>query len=162
VYSLSIGSSLRLQLVVTNTGQTPIRFEEALHTYFNVSDAEAVRVRGLDQIAYLDNVDANHRKMQSGDVIFTGKTDNAYIDVPAAAELLDPANHRILRTEKEYSATTVVWNPWKEDAAALSDLGDEEWRQFACVEASNILGSAITLEPGRTHSMQAIISLLAL
>jgi glucose-6-phosphate 1-epimerase len=162
VYTLSIGSSLRLQLVVTNTGQTPFRFEEALHTYFRVSQAEAVSVRGLDQVAYLDNVDANHRKVQSGDVIFTGKTDNAYIDVPSAAELLDPANHRIFRTEKGNSATTVVWNPWQEGAAALSDLGDEEWRQFACVEASNILGSAITLEPGRTHSMLAIISLHAL
>ena len=161
VHILSIGSSLRLQLSATNTGQTPFRFEEALHTYFRVSQAEAVRVRGLDQVAYLDNVDANRKKTQSGDVIFTGKTDNAYLDVRSAADLIDPAGRRTIRTEKENSATTVVWNPWQEGAAALSDLGDDEWRQFACVEASNILGSAISLAPGQEHSMQAILSVVS-
>jgi glucose-6-phosphate 1-epimerase len=160
VHILSIGSSLRLQLVVTNTGQSSFRFEAALHTYFRVSQAEGVSVRGLDQVAYLDNVNGNREKTQSGDLIFSGKTDNAYIDILGAAELIDPAGRRTLRTEKDNSATTVVWNPWQEGAASLSDLGDEEWRQFACVEASNILGSAISLAPGQTHRLQAILSVV--
>lgn len=159
---LSIGRSLRLELVVTNTGQTPFRFEEALHTYFRVSQAETVRVRGLDQVKYLDNVDGNRHKTQSGDLIFTAKTDNAYLDVRSAAELIDPAGRRILRTEKENSATTVVWNPWQDGAGWLSDLGDEEWSQFACIEASNILGAAISLAPGQQHRMQASIRAVAL
>jgi glucose-6-phosphate 1-epimerase len=159
---ITVGSSLRLQLVVTNTGQTPFRFEEALHTYFRVGEAEKASIRGLDQVTYLDNVDRNHQKTQSGDVIFTGKTDNAYLDVRGAAELIDAAARRTLRTEKENSVTTVVWNPWQEGAASLSDLGDEEWRQFACVEASNILGSAISLAPGQEHRLQAVICVLAL
>ena len=110
----------------------------------------------------LDNVDGNHQKTQSGDVIFTGKTDNAYLDVRGAAELIDPAGRRTIRTEKENSATTVVWNPGQDGAASLSDLGDEEWRQFACVEASNILGSSISLAPGQEHRMHAMINVLAL
>jgi glucose-6-phosphate 1-epimerase len=148
-------------LNVTNTGQIPFRFEEALHTYFRVSQAEKVSVRGLDQITYLDNVDGNRRKTQSGDLIFTAKTDNAYIDVPSPAELIDPTWHRKIQTEKVNSATTVVWNPWQDGAASLGDLGNNEWRQFACVEASNILGSAISLAPGQEHRMQAIISVVS-
>jgi glucose-6-phosphate 1-epimerase len=159
VHIVSIGRSLKLQLVVTNTGQTSFRFEEALHTYFRVSAAEDVRIRGLDQVPYLDNVDENRKKTQSGDLILKGKTDNAYLDVPSAAELIDPAR-RSIRTEKKNSATTVVWNPWRDGAAALSDLGDEEWRQFACVEASNILSSTIDLAPGKEHRMQATLSVL--
>jgi glucose-6-phosphate 1-epimerase len=155
---LTIGKSLRLELIVTNTGQTPFRFEEALHTYFRVSQIEKVSIRGLDQIAYLDNIDGNRRKTQSGDLILTATTDNAYIDVHRAAELIDPAWRRTIRTEKGNSATTVVWNPWQAGAASLSDLGDDEWRQFACVEASNILASAISLAPSQEHRMQAIIS----
>ena len=158
VHKLSIGESLRLELNVTNTGQTHFRFEEALHTYFRVSQAEKVSIRGLDQITYLDNIDGNRRKNQSGDLIFTAKTDNAYLDVPSPAELIDPAFGRRIRTEKVNSATTVVWNPWQEGAASLSDLGDDEWRQFACVEASNILDSAVFLGPGQEHSMKATIS----
>jgi glucose-6-phosphate 1-epimerase len=161
VHKLSIGKSLRLELNATNTGQIPFRFEEALHTYFRVSEAEKVSIRGLDQIAYLDNVDGNRGKNQSGDLIFTAKTDNAYIDVHSPAELIDPAWRRRIRTEKVNSATTVVWNPGQEGAASLSDLGNDEWRQFACVEASNILGSAISLAPGEQHSMQATINVLA-
>jgi glucose-6-phosphate 1-epimerase len=161
MYIVSIGRFLKLQLVVTNTGQTSFRFEEALHTYFQVSQVENVRIRGLDQVTYLDNVDENRKKTQSGDVILTGKTDNAYLDVRGAAELIDPERRRNLRTEKGNSATTVVWNPWQEGAASLSDLGDEEWRQFACVEASNILGSAISLAPGQEKSMQAILSVVS-
>jgi len=160
VHVLSIGKSLRLQLVVANTGQTPFRFEEALHTYFQVSQAGKTSVHGLDQVKYLDNVDANRQKTQSGDLIFTGKTDNAYLDVRGAAELIDPEAHRTLRTEKENSATTVVWNPWQEGAASLSDLGNDEWRQFACVEASNILGSAINLAPGQEHTLKANLCVL--
>jgi glucose-6-phosphate 1-epimerase len=155
---ISIGRSLRLQLIVTNTGQTPFRFEEALHTYFQVSQAENVIIRGLDQIGYLDNVDGNRKKNQSGELILSAKTDNAYIDVHGAAELIDPTWHRMIQTEKENSATTVVWNPWREGATALTDLGDDEWQRFACVEASNILDSAILLAPGHEHKMQANIS----
>ncbi len=162
VHVLSIGSSLRLQLVVTNTGQTPFRFEEALHTYFRVSQAEGISVRGLEGASYLDNVDGNRQKTQSGYLVFTGKTDNAYLDVHGAAELIDPAGRRTIRTEKENSATTVIWNPWQEGAASLSDLGDEEWQQFACVESSNILGSAISLAPGQEHRMHASLSVHAL
>jgi glucose-6-phosphate 1-epimerase len=157
---ISIGRSLQLQLFVMNTGPTPFHFEEALHSYFRVSQAEKVSIRGLDQITYLDNIDGNRKKTQSADLILTAKTDNAYIDVHSAAELIDQTWRRIVRTEKENSAMTVVWNPWEQGAALLNDLGNDEWQRFACVEASNILGSAIFLAPGQEHRMQATVSVV--
>ena len=160
-YTLSIGASLELALHVTNTGQSPFRFEEALHTYFRVSEAGQAIVRGLGGAAYLDNVDGNRQKNQSGDLTFTAKTDNAYLDVPGPADLIDPAGRRSLRTEKVNSATTVVWNPGQEGAASIEDLGNSEWRQFVCVEASNILSSAISLAPGEQHRMAATIRVLS-
>jgi glucose-6-phosphate 1-epimerase len=160
-HRLSIGRSLELELHVTNTGQTSFSFEEALHTYFRVGEAERVTIRGLDQVAYLDNLDGNRRKTQTGDLIFTRKTDNAYLDVSGPAEVIDPAWYRNIRTEKVNSANTVVWNPWVDGASSIVDLGDHEWREFACVEACNIFGSAITLAPGGEHKMQAIISIAA-
>jgi glucose-6-phosphate 1-epimerase len=53
-----------------------------------------------------------------------------------------------------------VWNPWQQGAASLADLGDDEWQRMACVEACNILGSAISLAPGRQHTMRATLSLV--
>ena len=159
VHRVTIGRTLGLELTATNTGAAILSFEEALHTYFRVGEARNVRVRGLDQVMYLDNTDGNREKIQSGDVVFGGATDNAYLNAHGAVELVDPATHRALRTDKENSATTVVWNPWQQGAASLADLGDDEWQWMACVEASNILGSSISLAPGQQHTMRATLSI---
>jgi glucose-6-phosphate 1-epimerase len=54
-----------------------------------------------------------------------------------------------------------VWNPWETGAKALSDMEDDEWRQMVCAEASNILGSAVELVPGESHTMTATIGVEA-
>jgi len=156
---ITIGTTLRLELTAINTGSTPFSFEEALHTYFRVGHAASARVRGLNGVSYLDNVDQNREKIQSGDLVLTGTTDNAYINTQSTAELVDPLLRRTLRTEKENSRTTIVWNPWQRGAASLSDLGDDEWQQMTCVEASNILSSAVSLPPGDKHAMRADLSM---
>jgi glucose-6-phosphate 1-epimerase len=69
----------------------------------------------------------------------------------------DSALKRRIRVTKQNSLTTVVWNPWREGAKSLADLGKEEWQQMVCVEASNVLGLAVGLEPGQQHSMKATI-----
>jgi glucose-6-phosphate 1-epimerase len=154
------GAQLTVALTVTNTGQAPFSFEEALHTYHRVGDATQVAVSGLDGTAYLDNVDGNLRKMQHGEVIFAGPTDNAYMETHSALLLRDPVLRRTLRVDKRGSRTTVVWNPWANGAATMADLGDDEWREMACVEASNILSGAVTLEAGQSHTMETVISIL--
>lgn len=156
-HRITVGQTLRLELIAINSGPTEFRFEEALHTYFRVGDAARVEIAGLDQIAFLDNTDANREKIQTGSLVLTKTTDNAYLNTQSAADLIDPVLKRSLRTEKLNSATTVVWNPWSQGAAGLSDMGSDEWRQMTCVEASNILGSAITLSPGERHAMGAIL-----
>jgi glucose-6-phosphate 1-epimerase len=155
---ITIGVTLGLELTAANTGSAPLSFEEALHTYFHVAQVEGVRVRGLNGVTYLDNIDQNHEKTQSGDLVLTGTTDNAYLNTLGAAELIDPILRRTVRTEKENSRTTVVWNPWQQGAASLSDLGEDEWRQMTCVEASNVLSSTVSLAPGEEHTMRATLS----
>jgi glucose-6-phosphate 1-epimerase len=157
-YRVTVAKDLGLALTVVNTGGSGMRFEEALHTYHRVGDAERVRVTGLDGTAYLDNMDGNREKLQAGDVMFTAQTDNAYLNTTGALEVVDPVLRRRIRTEKGNSQTTVVWNPWREGAKALADLGDEEWRQMACVEASNIIAYAVELGAGEKHTMTAVIS----
>jgi glucose-6-phosphate 1-epimerase len=157
VHRATFGPELKLELTVTNTGSTPLRFEEALHTYHNVGQIRDVRVNGLDGVAYLDNTDSNREKTQSGDLVIAKQTDNAYLNTQGEIELADSALRRRIRIAKENSLTTVVWNPWQEGAKSLADLGNEEWQQMVCVEASNVLGFAVNLAPGRQHLMKATI-----
>jgi len=160
-YRAIVGRALRLELIAANTGSESIRFEEALHTYFKVGNVEDVVVHGLDHVAYLDNNDCNCQKVQAPELRLNGPTDKAYLEIRNACELTDPVLHRKIRTDKRDSSTTILWNPWWQGAVKLADLGDNEWRQMLCIEASNILASAITLEPGEQHTMSATLSAVA-
>ena len=158
LHRVTFGAELRLELVCTNTGTTPVRFEEALHTYNRVSEVECVRLQGLDGTCFLDNTDSNREKTQLGEVMITSQTDNAYLNTQSAVDLIDPKLGRRIRLRKANSNTTVVWNPWREESGALRDLGDGEWMHFLCVEASNIMNAAVALEPGQEHKMTAVLS----
>jgi glucose-6-phosphate 1-epimerase len=162
-HRITVGAELKLELCVTHTGSPdnaePMLIEEALHTYFAVGDAASVRIAGLDEVTFLDNMDGNRSKVQQGDVVYTQPTDSAYLRTTAPVELIDPVLRRRIRTTKHNSMTTVVWNPWQTGAAALADLGDTEWQKMACVEASNIMDYAVTVSPGKQHTMTAVLSL---
>jgi glucose-6-phosphate 1-epimerase len=162
LHRATIGTQLTQGLVTTNTGAGPARFEEALHTYYRVGAAEKVRILGLDGVAYLDNTDGNREKRQEGDIVFTAQTDRAYLDTTHAVEILDPVLRRRIRLEKQNSRTTVVWNPWSTGAQTLSDLGDDEWRIMACVEASNMRAYPVDLAPGQQHIMKTVIQVSAI
>jgi glucose-6-phosphate 1-epimerase len=158
VHRVTFGSELSLELLCTNTGTTSQHFEEALHTYNRVADVGRVRLQGLDSVRFLDNTDSNKAKLQRGDVVIASQTDNAYLDTRSMIDLSDADMRRRIRLTKANSMTTVVWNPWGEGATGLRDLGDGEWMQFICVEASNILDAAINLAPGQQHRMTAVLS----
>ena len=158
VHRVTFGSELRLELACMNTGTTPFRFEEALHTYNRIADIQDARLEGLDGVSYLDNTESNKEKTQRGDAIIAAPTDNAYSNTENEVDLLDANKRRRIRLRKQHSLSTVVWNPWREGAARLEDLGDGEWRQFLCVEAGNIMDAAIHLAPGQEHRMAAVLT----
>jgi len=158
VHRVVFSTELTMELVCTNTGKSDLRFEEALHTYNRVSDVANVRLRGLDTVHFLDNTNANAEEVQHGDVKITSETDNAFLGTRSNVELIDPGLNRQIRLQKGNALTTVIWNPWQEGAARLRDLGDGEWTQFLCVEASNILAASVTLAPREEYKMTAVLS----
>ena len=157
VHRATFGSQLELELVCANTGTTPLRFEEALHTYNHVADVQHVRVLGLDTVRFLDNTDSNKEKVQRGDLAISSQTDSAYLNTSVTVELSDPKMRRRIRLAKANSLTTVVWNPWREKASEMRDLGEDQWTNFLCIEASNILDTAVDLAPGQEHRMTAVL-----
>lgn len=161
MHRITVGAALKLELIVENTGSEGFQFEEALHTYNRVSDPTYIRIAGLDEATYLDNRNNNAMKVQSGDIHFTAATDNAYVETGSSVTIYDAGLSRTIRLDKRHSLTTVVWNPWIEGAAAFADMGDDEWHEFACVEASNILSHAVALQPGQSHTIAASITVSA-
>lgn len=159
-HRIRIGRTLEMTLEVENRGGEVFTFEEALHTYFAISSADAVEVRGLEGAEYLDKVDGGARKRQSDEPLrFTAETDRVFPGTTATCVLRDPGLLRDVVVEKSGSATTVVWNPWIAKAKAMPDFGDDEWPRMACIETANTASEAIVVAPGATHTMTARISL---
>jgi glucose-6-phosphate 1-epimerase len=157
VHRVAFGQELRLELVLTNTGERALRFEEALHAYHRVGHIEKVRLRGLDGVHYVDKTDRNQDKAQQGDIVIRTETDRVYLNTKHEMELEDPVLRRRIRVAKENSFTSVIWNPWVQKARSLSDLGDDEWKQMVCIESSNVAEFAVVLAPGQQHTLKAII-----
>jgi len=155
---VSFGDELRMELIVSNRGSAPFDFEAALHSYFRVGDATTARISGLDESAYIDKTDAGREKPQQGDIVINAQTDRIYRNSTDPVMIEDDSLKRCIKIAKENSHDTVVWNPWSEKAAAMSDLGESHWREFVCVETCNVGGNAVHLAPGGTHNMAAIIS----
>ena len=157
VYRVTFASELRLELVVTNTGKTSLRFEEALHGYHRVGNILNTRVGGLDTVHYIDKTDSDRKKIQHGEIAIVSETDRVYLNTIDAIKLEDPVLRRRTRVAKENSRTTVVWNPWVQKALSLSDFGDDEWMQMICIETSNVSDFGVDLAPGQQHRMTALV-----
>jgi D-hexose-6-phosphate mutarotase len=161
-YRVTVGTTLRLDLAVTNTGDEAVTFEEALHTYLNVGDARRLVVSGLEGTDYVDKTSGGRTVPgESEPVRLTGETDRVYLGTQAETTVEDPAGDRRIVVGKEHSDATVVWNPWVAKAAAMADFGDDEWPGMVCVETCNVGAAAVTLPPGESHTMTAILQVEA-
>jgi glucose-6-phosphate 1-epimerase len=156
-YRVTFGTQLKLELIVINTSATSMRFEEALHSYFSVGDAERAFVQGLDVTHFIDKTDKHVDKQQRGEVRFVSETDRVYLNTRHNLELFDPALKRRLIVQKENSLTTVIWNPWAEKSNALRDLEPSKWKDFICIETANVGPYAVDLAPGQQHTLATLI-----
>jgi len=159
-FRVLVGSELRMELEVRNTGSAPLTYEEALHSYFAVADIHRTSVSGLEGTTLIDKTDRFTRKQQpQAPVTIAKETDQVHVNTTAACVVHDPVWNRRIEVEKEGSQTTIVWNPWIEKTAGMSDMAPDEWKQMICVESGNAADNAVTLGPGETHVLTTVIRL---
>jgi len=158
---VSIGRTLTVELFVDNPDHIAFSFEEALHTYFRISNIEQVSVSGLENSEYFDKVTGRRARQGAEPIRFTGETDRVYAGTPAPCVIHDPGMKRRITIAKRGSDSTVVWNPWVQKARAMADFGDDEWPGMLCIETANVGAAAITLRPEDRHTMTAEISIEA-
>jgi glucose-6-phosphate 1-epimerase len=158
-HRVTFGAQLTMTLEVENRSDAPFGFEAALHTYLHVGDVGAVTVSGLAGATCVDKNAGMRRHVQDAAPLrIAGPTDCMFLGTTAACVVDDAALARRLVIEKEGSASTVVWNPWAEKAAAMADLGPDAWRPMLCIETANVADDAVRLPPGARHAMTARIT----
>jgi D-hexose-6-phosphate mutarotase len=116
-----------------------------------------VEVSGFEELAYLDRLAQSPAQAAEGrPVTLSAETERIYLGTSAEARISDGTG-RTLSISAEGSQSRVVWNPWVAKAAAMPDFGADEWTGMLCVETANVLSDEITLVPGETHTMSAVI-----
>lgn len=157
--TVTLSDRLRVELATTNTGTAPVTITEALHTYFAVGDIRRTQVLGLDGVTYRDKLQDFARLAQHGPIAFAGEVDRIYEETSAGVVIDDAANARAIHIAKSGSLSTVVWNPWIEKSARLSDMPPGTYLGMVCVETTNAGGDVVTLPPRATHRLTAEVSL---
>lgn len=160
--SVTVGETLHMEMTTTNLADHPFMVGEALHTYFNVSDIEKVQITGLEHLTYSDKVAGYTRQLQHGALRFNQEVDRVYLHSSDDCIIRDSGFQRAIRVAKSGSQTTVVWTPWAEKAAEMSDMGrPEEWRTMLCVESANAMENSIIIYPNEAHTLVTEYSLEA-
>ena len=176
---------LTTQLIVENTGTDAFDFQALLHTYLRADITAAAggaagsgaSVHGLGGYAITDKVsgDSGHVQSYDEDVTLTEKTGE--LDCVFIHPDDHPTLHAIVNTgivqqaaapkvrieaagmvdETPVAISAVVWNPGPTKAAAMSDLGDMEYKNMICVEPG-MIGHVPLLAPGKQARLtQSII-----
>ena len=161
LYTVTFGRALSLEMTVQNRAGHPIVFEEALHTYFAVSDIAGVSVTGLAGKTYIDKTDGMQRKTQQGAVTLAKETDSLYLSTSGHFAIEDPQWRRRIAIDAVGAASTIVWNPWAEKGSAMRDLGDPAWRGMVCVENGNAADNEVHLAADSEHKMSTKIAVNA-
>jgi D-hexose-6-phosphate mutarotase len=159
-FAVTVFDKLTMELTIANpSGTESLSFENCLHTYFAIGDIAEVEITGLKGTAFIDKVDNFTQKLESADAIrIESETDRVYLDTIGAVEIHDSGRRRKIRVEKSGSASTVIWNPWATKAKQMADFGDDEFKQMVCVESGNVAQNKITLAPGKSASLKAVLS----
>ena len=86
---------------------------------------------------------------------FSEECDRIYLDVPSELFIEDTALERKIKIAATNSKTAIVWNPWAEISANMADLGDEDYKNFVCVETANAANEVIEIATGNEYKMTA-------
>jgi D-hexose-6-phosphate mutarotase len=160
-YRVRIGRELKCSLKVhlPITATQGAACEVALHTYLAVSDIRNVQVLGLESLPFLNKVPGQSDGAPAGRPIdFTGETDRIYQNTDHSVSVVDSGWRRVITVSKSGSLSTVVWNPWIDKSRRMPDFGDDEWTGMLCVETAAIGSCRLSLQPGDSHTLQAVIA----
>jgi glucose-6-phosphate 1-epimerase len=156
---ITVGDTLRVELVTHNTGNDSITISQALHSYFRVGDITSVSVLGLDGINYIDKANDSARKTQAGPLTISSEVDRIYTDTSGDLTIDDASLERKISIASSGCSTAVVWNPWVEIAASMADLDDDDYLQMLCVETANAGPETVTITAGDCYRLSAEYSI---
>ncbi|MDX2320612.1 MAG: D-hexose-6-phosphate mutarotase [Moritella sp.] len=144
-----ISDTLTINLLTENTGNSSFDYGGALHSYFQISQPDAIQVQGLDK----NNLEPR---------TLVGDVDIVCANPTATITLEDKQLQRKIAITNEGNNAMVVWNPWQSGAKAFVDMPDDGYQTMFCLEPAIIGKQAVTVAPGASHTLTTKLSVVDL
>lgn len=139
--------ALSVGLAVDNTGETPLAFGGALHTYLAVDDVAQCTLEGLQGQPEWDAL-LDCRGTATAQLAFAEAFDRVYAASGRPLTLREPGRQLTIEQSDSW-ADTVVWNPGEVLGSQLTDMPAQGYRHMLCVEAAQV-HHPVVLHPGAT------------
>lgn len=144
---MTLGTTIKLEIKITNHDKNAFDCSWVLHSYFPVKSLQNVRVKGVEERTYLDNLENHAAKTQQGAVNFPAEVDRVYPAIENNLEIVGSPNITITHHN---CPSVVVWNPGSANAAKIADIGAGSEQGFICVERGAVLGEKWNLAAGES------------
>jgi len=142
--------TLTIGLSVQNTGVQAFTFTGGFHPYFAISSRKDIMVNGLEGLHFKDSFPGDNAYELNADALverqYMGNADIRFYN----------GSHWLKITASGFDSW-MVWNPGSVGATKISDLPDEDWDRFICIEPI-ILAEPKTLLPGDAFNGEMVVS----
>jgi glucose-6-phosphate 1-epimerase len=142
--------TLTIGLSVQNTGQRAFTFTCGFHPYFAISSRKDILVNGLEGLPFKDSFPGDNAYELHADEL----VERQYM---GDAEIRFFNGYDWLKITASGFDSWMVWNPGRPGATRISDLPDEDWDRFICIEPI-VLSEPKTLLPGDVFNVEMVVS----
>lgn len=150
---VNLSKKLQLTFIVKNHDKKAFIITEAMHSYFNISHVSTASVFGLENIPYIDSLDSDKVKSEDKAITIEREVDRIYHDSGARCVINDTGFNREIIITKENSASTIVWNPWRDKSRKMDDFEEDGYHHMLCVESGNVGENEVHIKSGETHKI---------
>ena len=152
-----LADTVTVNLNYKNLSESEVAISAALHSYFSVSDIGLTAIKGFDNKLYIDALDCWRSKTQAGDIYINQGVDRIYLDSDSSCSIEDQGWGRSLILDSFNSRSTVIWNPWQK-GKSMSQISDDDFLRFVCVETANVINDTMLLAPNESHQLSLSVS----
>ncbi len=165
------GSALSCTLVMENTGNQPFNVQALLHNYLAVSYISDSKINGLEGLSFTNQLMEDNvglQKEAENLITVQQEVDNMYHGVQSAVSLLQPDStmfsHKLKIEPMAFNSTgrtlhtdIVTWNPWVDKSKSISDMEDDGYKMFVCIEPG-LVRSPVSVSAGQSITLGQTIN----
>ncbi|WP_438862544.1 D-hexose-6-phosphate mutarotase [Neptunicella sp.] len=139
---VTIGKQLHIELITENIGNSPFTFNAALHSYFKIEDIEQVRLNGVSG-QYIDKLAQGNVLQTPSPYTFSAETDRIHLNPLNNCQIQSTSYSTNIQSDGHDSL--VVWNPWIDKSAGMSDMTHDGYQTMLCVESAITQGRVLAV-----------------